>query len=221
MSETMSRTSSKKTRTEVRVWDPLVRLFHWSLVLTFTLAYFTGEEDTLWHIYSGYIVLGLISFRLLWGFIGSKHARFSDFVTGFGGVMNYLKSLTRTPKHYLGHNPASGWMIIALLVGLFVTTLSGLQLYAVEDGLGPFAEHNLPDGQIISNAYADDDDHDRNQISEHEKDEDEDLWEDIHEAAANFTLFLVLIHIAGVVVAGRIHKENLVKAMITGRKSKG
>ena len=204
---------------QVQVWDPLVRLFHWSLVLSFGIAYLTGEDDTLWHIYSGYTVLGLISFRLIWGFIGSRHARFSDFVTGFDRVKDYLKSLSGSPRHYLGHNPAGGWMIIALLASLFVTSLSGLQLYAVEDGLGPFAKKNLPEVQIIRNAYADDDDHHHNEADEHEEDDAEEFWEETHEAAANFTLLLILIHIAGVVVAGRIHKENLVKAMITGRKS--
>lgn len=65
---------------EIRVWDPLVRIFHWSLVVSFAIAYFSGDEENAIHIYSGYIVAALISFRLIWGFIGSRHARFSDFV---------------------------------------------------------------------------------------------------------------------------------------------
>lgn len=196
------------------VWDPLVRLFHWSLVIAFTIAYLS-EDEGLIHIYSGYSVLGLISFRVIWGFIGTRFARFSEFVTGTEPVINYLKGLASgSPKHYIGHNPAGGWMIIALLLSLFATTLSGLQLYAIEEGEGPFASLDLPAVTLISSAYADDDDED-----EHEEKPGEEFWEEIHEAAANFTLFLVFLHIAGVVVTSRLHGENLVKAMINGKKS--
>jgi cytochrome b len=128
---------SNATNNEVRVWDPLVRLFHWSLVLTFFISYFTGDEENQLHIYAGYAVLGLIVFRLAWGIIGTKHARFSDFLTSPAKVIAYVKSLfSRKPKHYLGHNPAAGWMVIVLLISLFVTTISGLKLYAVEEGKG-------------------------------------------------------------------------------------
>jgi len=202
--------------TETSVWDPLVRLFHWGLVAAFSISYITGEEESIVHIYAGYVVLGLISFRVIWGFIGTRHARFSDFVRGKQTVIEYLKSLpTRNPKHYLGHNPAGGWMVIALIVSLFITTISGLQLYALEEGLGPLANQNLPEIQLISSAYADD--HGR----EHGDDGDEfweDVWEEIHEVAANFTLLLIFIHISGVIASSLLHKENLVKAMINGRK---
>ncbi len=198
---------------KVRVWDPLVRIFHWSLVLSFSIAYLTGEDDSLWHINSGYVVLGLISFRLLWGIIGTKYARFSNFVTRRDKVLSYLKSMLKgKPEHYPGHNPAGGWMIIALLISLFVTSLSGLQLYAVEEGKGPFASDMIQNVQLIRSAHADDDDN-------REDDFWEEFWEEIHELAANTTLLLIFIHVAGVFVSGRLHKENLVKAMITGNKS--
>lgn len=208
---------------EIRVWDPLVRIFHWSLVLAFTVAYFTGEEESDIHIYSGYIILGLLVFRLLWGFVGPRFARFRDFVYSPQAIIKYLKDmLAGSPKNYLGHNPAGGAMIIALLLSLVVVTYSGLKVYAIEEGAGPLAMQ-VPEISLIKSAYADDDEHEeygeRGEYGEHEGDEDgEEFWEEIHEASANFVLFLVFLHIAGVFVAGRLHNENLVKAMITGNK---
>ena len=197
---------------EIRVWDPLVRLFHWSLVLAFTIAYLSGDEENSLHIYSGYAVLGLISFRVLWGLIGTRYARFSNFVSSPGTVIQYLKDLlARKPKHYTGHNPAGGWMILALLVTLIVVTVSGLKVYAIEEGLGPLAAE-APALTLISSAYADDDD-------EHDKDEAaEEFWEEIHEASSNFMLLLIFLHVAGVIVSSRLHDEQLVKAMFTGKK---
>ncbi|RKZ62274.1 MAG: cytochrome B [Gammaproteobacteria bacterium] len=202
---------------QIRVWDPLVRLFHWSLVLSFTVAYLSGDENSDIHIYAGYIIAGLITFRLIWGFIGSQHARFSDFLYSPQTIIDYLKSmLSRQPKHYLGHNPAGGAMILALMLGLVVTTYSGLEIYAIEEGAGPLAQQTTGVG-FIRSAYADDDEHDK--YAEHDgNEEEEEFWEDIHEASANFVLFLVLLHIAGVFIAGKLHNENLVKAMITGNK---
>ena len=115
---------------EIRVWDPLVRIFHWGLVLAFTVAYLSADEASSLHVYSGYTVLGLISFRVLWGLIGTRYARFSNFVHSPGTVIQYLRSLiTGKPKHYVGHNPAAGWMVIAMLLTLFVVTVSGLKVY--------------------------------------------------------------------------------------------
>lgn len=206
----------------IKVWDPLVRLFHWSLVLFFIVAYITGEEESWIHIQAGYVVLGLISFRVIWGLIGPKYARFTQFVYRPSEVLAYFKSLfTRSPKHYLGHNPLGGWMVIALLSMLFVVTFSGLKLYAVEEGKGPLA-HNV---ELISSAYADrDEDHDdkheyRNKNHDGEGEEFwEEFWEEIHEASAEFLLFLIFLHIVGVLISSLLHGENLVRSMITGEK---
>ena len=93
----------------IRVWDPLVRIFHWSLVLAFTVAYVTGDDENSVHVYAGYAVLGLISFRVFWGLVGSKYALFSDFIYSPTTVFRYLKGLfSCNPKHYIGHNPAGG-----------------------------------------------------------------------------------------------------------------
>lgn len=209
---------------EVKVWDPLVRIFHWSLVVFFTVAYISEDQISI-HVFSGYVVLGLIVFRVVWGFIGPKYARFSQFVRGPRDVLSYTKGLlTLSPKQYLGHNPLGGWMVVILLVMLFIVTLSGLKLYAVEEGLGPFAgKSNV---QLIAAAYADDHgkkDHDNNDSKKsggHEKDnKDEEFWEDIHEATSEFMLFLIFLHVMGVLVSSLFHDEKLVKAMITGKKA--
>ena len=198
---------------EVKVWDPLVRIFHWSLVLFFAIAYLSGEDESIIHIYSGYVVLGLITFRVFWGVVGTKYARFSNFVHTPKYVFKYFKGLlTGSANHYLGHNPLGGVMVVALLISLFMVSFSGLKLYAVEEGLGPLAAGN--NITLMSSAYADSDE----KHGDDEHDQDEEFWEEIHEFFANFTLLLVILHIAGVYISGYLHKENLVKAMITGRK---
>jgi len=202
---------------EIRVWDPLVRLFHWSLVVAFTIAYLTGDEENSLHIYSGYAVLGLISFRVLWGFIGTRYARFSDFVYSPGILVQYLKDLwAKKPQHYTGHNPAGGWMVLAFLVTLFVVSVSGLKVYALEEGLGPLAAE-APALILISSAHADEDEHDK--VGQDNDEAAEEFWEEIHEASSNFMLLLILLHVAGVIVSSRLHDEHLVKAMFTGKKS--
>jgi cytochrome b len=201
----------------VRVWDPLVRVFHWSLVVLFTVAYFTGDEENQLHIYSGYAVLGLVLFRILWGFVGTHYARFSEFVYRPDTVIEYLKRLkSAAPQRYIGHTPPGGWMVLALLACLLITSITGLQVYGLE-GKGPLAA-DTASMTLITPAMADDDDNNRGH-DEEENESAEDLWEEVHEFFANLTVALVLVHIAGVVISGRLHRENLVKAMITGRKT--
>ena len=109
---------NRSTTVQTRVWDIGVRLFHWSLVASVATTYFIAEQRVL-HRWFGYGVIALIAFRLIWGVIGGKHARFSDFVPGprkfFAYVMDTIKG--QEPR-YLGHNPAGGAMIVALLVTL-------------------------------------------------------------------------------------------------------
>ena len=196
----------------IKVWDLFVRIFHISLLASVVVAY-AGEEGSMWHIYAGYTVLGLIILRVLWGIVGSKYARFSNFIYSPGTVINYLKGLrNKKPKHYIGHNPAAGVMVITLLVTLFAVTISGLKVYAIEEGRGPLAENKLA---VISSAYADSD---HNKLTYSKDHDDNELWEEIHEASAHFLLFLIFLHILGVTVSSKLHNENLVKAMITGNK---
>lgn len=194
----------------VKVWDPFVRIFHWSLVALFITAYFTAEESESAHALAGYAISGLLIFRIMWGFVGTEHARFRDFIYSPREIAGYFKGLiSGSPKHYLGHNPAGGLMVIILLIGLSATCISGLKAYGVE-GHGPLAGNLL-----VSAAYANgDDDEDENRGEK----KGEKFWEEVHEVFVNVTLILIAAHIAGVVASSYLHKENLIKAMITGRK---
>jgi len=116
----------------ILVWDAPVRVFHWLAVLCFFGAYFTAEEDNLrlLHITLGYTLAGLVVFRLVWGVIGSRYARFSEFVRGLGAVRDYFSAMARRqPVHYTGHNPAGALAILALLGLALVLTATGVALY--------------------------------------------------------------------------------------------
>jgi len=185
----MSNTTSKL----IKVWDPLVRIFHWSLVVFFFLAYLTEDDFETIHIWAGYAVAALVAFRLIWGVIGTKHARFLSFITSPRATRNYIKQAVKgQAPHYLGHNPAGAAMIVALLFSLIATTFFGMSLLAIE-GEGPLA------GTLFANLP-------------------EDPLEEVHEFFANFTLLLVFLHVVGVVVSSLQHRENLVRAMFTGEK---
>ncbi|MGB4865282.1 MAG: cytochrome b/b6 domain-containing protein [Hyphomicrobium sp.] len=122
LSETAGGLASPAT---VKVWDLFVRIFHWSLVTLFAVAFLSGDEIEWLHLWAGYAIAVLITLRIVWGFIGSRHARFSDFVKGPRAVAEFLKQSARlSAPRVIGHNPAGGWMILALLtvlVGLSVT----------------------------------------------------------------------------------------------------
>lgn len=155
-----------------------MRLFHWSLVAGYLLAWVTAEEWDLLHERVGWFLLALLGLRLVWGLVGTRHARFGEFVRGPGQVRAYLGSLLRgSPDHHAGHNPAGGWMVVALILVLAATALSGVLL--VQAG---------------------------------------EAWEDLHEGLANLSLVLVTVHVLGVLVSSFMHRENLVKAMLTGYK---
>jgi cytochrome b len=200
---------------EITVWDPLVRVFHWSLVAAFTIAFVTEDEWQSLHVWAGYIVAALIAFRLVWGFVGPQHARFTDFVFSPAAIIAYLKDMVALrARRYVGHNPAGGAMVLALLLSLAATTLSGMQLYAVEENAGPFAQIELQQLSPIATAQADDDEEGHDGAGHKEG----GVWKEIHEFFANFTLLLVVLHISGVVVSSLAHGENLPRAMVTGKK---
>lgn len=109
-----------------RVWDAFVRVFHWSLVASFGLAWLTGDEWKSLHIWAGYSAAALIAMRVIWGVVGTNYARFSQFVRPPLAVATYLRDIiTGREARYLGHNPAGGAMIVALLITLCALCLSG------------------------------------------------------------------------------------------------
>ena len=114
---------------KIKVWDPFVRLFHWSLVASFVVAYATGDEIEKVHVVAGYTIAGLVAARILWGVIGPRYARFSNFVRPPGEVLHHIREmlLLRAPR-YLGHNPSGGAMIIALLAALVGTCVTGYMM---------------------------------------------------------------------------------------------
>lgn len=217
---------SSSTKT-VSVWDPLVRIGHWTLVIAFFTAYFTEEDFLTQHTWAGYVVGSVVLIRIIWGFVGSKHAKFKDFIYSPSAIFTYLNGLiSRKPQHYLGHNPAGGLMVFALLLSLSATTYTGIALYAVEKNAGPLAgivannDKTMPKASIISTAYADEvGDDDKNEQGNFSVNEaDEEFWEGLHEFFVNFTLLLIALHIGGVLISSYVDKENLIKAMVTGRK---
>lgn len=195
----------------VRVWDLVVRTLHWSLVVGFVAAYASGDDESRVHAVLGYVVLGIVAVRVVWGFVGTKYARFTDFVRGREETRRYARSLlARRPIHYVGHNPLGGWMIVALLVTLLATCWTGLEAEAVE-GRGPLAR--APGVVTIAAAHEDRARHGGRQRSGKDK-----FWGEAHEVLAHLALALVLVHIGGVLVGSALHRENLIKAMITGVK---
>lgn len=181
----------------IKVWDPLVRVFHWTLVVAFFTAYLTEGEVMPLHAYAGYLIAALVAVRLIWGFIGSEHARFRDFVRGPRAVLGYLGELRRGREpRYVGHNPAGGVMIVLLLISLIVTSVLGLVVYGAEEGAGPLAGW-LAGAEGLGHTA-----------------------EEVHGFFANFTLVLVGLHVAGVALESLRHRENLVRAMITGYKQR-
>ncbi len=225
-------TNDKKT---VKVWDPLARIGHWTLVVAFFTAYFTEDDFMTAHIWSGYVVGAYVLIRILWGFVGGRQARFSNFVYSPVKIFGYLKNLiARKPQHYTGHNPAGGAMVLALLLSLTGTTWTGLKLYAVEDNKGPLAisarqvQSPIQSINLIPVAKAEDNDDEdegdegaESELIDNENKVDkqsEEYWEELHEDFTNLTLLLVFLHVIGVIVSSYIDKENLVKAMLTGKK---
>jgi cytochrome b len=192
---------------EIRVWDPFVRVCHWVLATAVIVAWFT--DDPLWlHTWLGYIAVAVVLLRVIWGFIGPEQARFVSFVRGPRLVLQYLFDLMRlSSRRYLGHSPAGGAMILALLFMVAVTAITGMANLAADRGEGPLAG-------MISKV-------ERSAVSSGRDGEErhEELFiKEVHETAANITLVLVLLHIAGVAFASLAHRENLVRAMITGCK---
>jgi cytochrome b len=166
----------------IRVWDPFVRLFHWSLALSVATAWLSPEEWGWAHEPAGYVAGALIVARVFWGFMGDRYAVFSEFVRPPSTIVAYLITIfSGTERRYLGHNPAGGAMIVILLVAIVATAATGWLLTTdLFWGSRPM--------QIL------------------------------HSLCANAVVVLVGGHVIGVAVASLRHRENLVRAMVTGFK---
>ena len=208
---------------ELLVWDGLVRFLHWALVLLFCIAYASGDDGGALHRWVGIAIVLLVAVRLLWGIVGSRHARFSQFVRSPATAWRYLRDLFRgRPDHYLGHNPAAAWMIVFLLAGSLAVSASGA-LICFEKG--SWGRGLSVTEMFIGDAWADD--HRQRQLHRsggkgghgHREREGESPWKEVHETLAAIFLGLIITHIAGVVASSLVHGENLLKSMVTGRKT--
>ena len=166
----------------VPVWDRFVRVFHWTTVTLFALEFVTDRIQWI-HQPLAYVILVLVLARVAWGFIGSRHARFTDFVRRPRAVRSYLENLRHgRARRYLGHNPAGGAMVVAILFMLVFVIASGWLSVTPEFLHVEWMHH-------------------------------------VHHISAHLLLLMVFAHVVGVIWSSRLHRENLVRAMITGRKS--
>lgn len=191
-------TSLPPSDTTVKVWDLFIRLFHWTLVTGFAAAYISGEvrADGI-HILVGYALCALLAARIYWGFKGSQYARFRAFFFPAGETLAYLRSMfAGHPKHYPGHNPAGALMVFTLLCMLALLLTSGLATQGAIDFEGPL--------RFIANSVNDDTAY---------------AFRHLHEFFSGIVLTLVVLHIGGAVLGSIQHRENLVKAMFTGKKT--
>lgn len=195
---------------EIRVWDPFVRFGHWALVAAFAAAWLSGDEVMALHVWAGYLIALWLPLRLVWGFIGPRHARFADFVRPPAEVLAYLHDLAlfRAPRR-LGHSPAGGAMVLALMLCLAATAGTGLLAWGLE-GNGPIA--GLAAAELgLAAAGEDADDDDRESALR-------EFLEEAHEVLADLALLFAALHVGGVALASLVHRENLPRAMLTGRK---
>jgi cytochrome b len=193
--------SSRENREEkmysIRVWDIPTRFFHWLLVGLVIFSFITGKIGVTtmkYHEWSGFAILVLVGFRLVWGFIGGQQSRFRTFVKGPAAVIRYASSLlSKDSKQHIGHNPLGGWSILAMLASLLIQVGTGL--FANDDILteGPLFA-------LVSKQTSD--------------------WlTGIHHLNQKILLVLVLIHIAAVIFYFIVKRDNLIKPMITGNKT--
>lgn len=181
---------------EVPIWDWPVRFVHWMMVLLLAVLLATGKAggDWLaWHMLAGETMLALVLFRVAWGVVGSRHARFASFVRGPREVAAYARSLLRPPHAtFAGHNPLGGWMVVLLLVALLVQ--AGLGLFTNDDILneGPLVRH-------VSKELSD-------QLSS------------LHRRNVWIVVALASVHIVAVLGYLFAFRDNLITPMVTGRK---
>jgi len=184
--------SEQAGKSKVYVWDIPLRLFHWALLAAVATSLFTAEFGPMSvHLISGHVVLGLLAFRLVWGFAGGRYARFANFVKGPGAVLAYARKLkSGVGAAHPGHNPMGGWSVLAMIAALAIQTVTGM--YANDDILteGPLAD-------TVTKATS-------------------DYLTYIHHLSSNAVYALIVLHVAA--VAFYTYKgQGIVAAMIDGR----
>ena len=209
----------------IKVWDPFVRVGHWLVVAGFFVSYVAsggerGDAGLLIHVWAGYPVAAVLLLRLGWGFIGPRHARFGSFLYSPLAVLPYLVDLVRgRAVRHLGHSPAGAAMIFTLMLAIAGTGFTGLWVYAQDSGTGPFSPWvaqverparspaALAPGTLTP---------DRAAAFANRRPRSAML--SAHQLIGDATLWLVILHIGGVLLASWAHGENLIKAMVNGRK---
>jgi len=180
----------------VRVWDLPVRLMHWTLVFAVAGAWATQELEGDWfnyHLWCGYVVLLVAATRIVWGFLGTRHARFADFVRGPGAVLAYARSmLGKQPARYAGHNPLGALMVLALLAMLIMQAVTGLFANDQIMSTGPLY------GYVTGSTS--------------------DQLTTIHKQLFDLLLVAIALHVTAALVYLFVKHDNLILPMITGRK---
>ncbi|MGE0151796.1 MAG: cytochrome b/b6 domain-containing protein [Reyranellaceae bacterium] len=183
------------SRRLVRVWDLPTRLFHWALVVLVAFSWWSGENERFeWHFWSGYAILTLLIFRIVWGFVGSSTARFADFVRGpLAGLAHLRELLGRHEMRDVGHNAIGGWMVVALILALLVQAVTGLFADDAILTVGPL-------GELVSSGTRE--------------------WlTDIHELLIKIILVMIGLHVLAVLSYLVLRRINLIGPMFTGRKA--
>jgi len=178
-------------------WSLATRLFHLLLLLSVAITYLVSDFENLlsFHVIFGYTIALLFSFRILWGFMDVKHSKFSDFIFSPRELLYYMTHMFHNKKEYAGHNPASSWAIVAMILFAFLAVLSGALTYGTQEGMGLFSSLN------------------------HTFFKDMELFEEIHEFFANLFMLVVGAHIAGVVLDTLLHRSDVIASMVSGYKS--
>lgn len=214
----------------VKVWDPIVRIGHWTMVITFTIAYFVEDEILRLHVWCGYVLGLVVAFRVFWGFVGPRRARFTDFMyRPWTSITYFLDLINLRSRRYVGYSPAGGVMIVTLLVMMGAIVCTGLMVFALEKNRGPLASFvNQPSaiaaGTDGASSGAAQGDQPAVVAAEWKKSDDPDarsrrrFWDRLHRRLSNITMLLIVLHIGGVILASYAHRENLVLAMFTGKK---
>lgn len=192
----MERSNSPKNISYILVWDLPTRIFHWSLVVSFIVAWLTFDDNRYLfvHVYAGYVFFGLLVFRLLWGAVGSRYARFRSFAYDWPSVFAYLKGLLNgQATRHIGHNPAGGWAIFLMIILGLLVSIAGILVLSGEEGHGPLAG-------LIPYSVG-------------------EVAKELHEVFGWTMLLVTFVHVAGVFVESLLHHENLILSMINGTKA--